>query len=91
METVEKLLAQIFERKNRIVRQVKQQTDNYTQHLASKCLVDGITPPPWLCYDNQSSDVPKGTPFVFLLLHYFFLKLFDVLVVIICSRFWIGK
>ncbi|XP_027063335.1 uncharacterized protein [Coffea arabica] len=59
METVEKLLAQIFERKNRIVRQVKQQTDNYTQHLASKCLVDGITPPPWLCYDNQSSDVPK--------------------------------
>ncbi|CAK9145108.1 unnamed protein product [Ilex paraguariensis] len=62
MTTVEKLFVQIFERKNRIIQQVKQQTDLYNQHLASKCLIDGITPPSWLWNPNfhsQASD-PKG-------------------------------
>ncbi|KAL3508362.1 hypothetical protein ACH5RR_027763 [Cinchona calisaya] len=57
--TAEKLFLQIFETKNRIKQQVKQQTDFYSQHLASKLLVDGITPPSWLWNDNQYSDVPK--------------------------------
>ncbi|PSR85404.1 Leucine-rich repeat flightless-interacting protein like [Actinidia chinensis var. chinensis] len=61
MTTVEKLFVQIFESKNRIIEQVKQQTDLYSQHLASKLLIDGITPPPWLWNPNfvsESSD-PK--------------------------------
>ncbi|KAK3013170.1 hypothetical protein RJ639_007889 [Escallonia herrerae] len=55
MTTVEKLFVQIFERKNSIVEQVKQQTDLYSQHLASKLLVDGIAPPPWLWNPNPHS------------------------------------
>lgn len=61
MSTVEKLFVQIFECKNSIIQRVKQQTDFYTQHLASKALADGITPPPWLWNPNLSSDVQKGT------------------------------
>ncbi|CAA2972200.1 Hypothetical predicted protein [Olea europaea subsp. europaea] len=56
--TVEKLLVQIFERKNGIIEQVKQRTEFYNQHLASKLLIDGITPPPWLWNPTQFSD-PK--------------------------------
>ncbi|CAI9760369.1 unnamed protein product [Fraxinus pennsylvanica] len=59
MTTVEKLLVQIFERKNRIIEQVKQRTELYNQHLASKLLIDGITPPSWLWNPTQLSD-PKG-------------------------------
>lgn len=59
MSTVEKLFVQVFERKNSIIQRVKQQTDLYTQHLASKALADGITPPPWLWNPSQSSDVQK--------------------------------
>ncbi|KAL6975193.1 hypothetical protein U1Q18_023988 [Sarracenia purpurea var. burkii] len=55
MTTLEKLFVQIFERKNRIIEQVKQQTDLYNQHLASKLLIDGITPPPWLWNPNSNS------------------------------------
>ncbi|KAL2473121.1 uncharacterized protein Fot_48857 [Forsythia ovata] len=58
MTTVEKLLVQIFERKNGIIEQVKQRTELYNQHLASKLLIDGITPPPWLWNPTQFSD-PK--------------------------------
>ncbi|KAK4439695.1 hypothetical protein Salat_0304400 [Sesamum alatum] len=56
MTTVEKLLVQIFERKNSIIEQVKQQTELYNQHLASKLLIDGISPPSWLWSPNSSSD-----------------------------------
>ncbi|CAA0815393.1 Unknown protein [Striga hermonthica] len=56
MTTVEKLLVQIFERKNSIIEHVKQQTELYSQHLASKLIIDGITPPSWLWSPNASSD-----------------------------------
>ncbi|KAF5728467.1 intracellular protein transport protein USO1 [Tripterygium wilfordii] len=59
MATVEKLIVQIFERKKWIVEQVKHQTLLYDQHLASKCLIDGIAPPPWLwssSFQPQTSD-----------------------------------
>lgn len=62
MSTVEKLLVQIFERKNSIIEQVKQQTDLYSQHLASKLLIDGIAPPSWLLNTSQPSS-SKGTSF----------------------------
>ncbi|XP_022855628.1 uncharacterized protein LOC111376856 isoform X2 [Olea europaea var. sylvestris] len=58
MTTVEKLLVQIFERKNGIIEQVKQRTELYNQHLASKLLIEGITPPSWLWNPTQLSD-PK--------------------------------
>lgn len=54
MTTVEKLLAQIFERKKSIIEQVNQQTELYRQYLASKSLIDGITPPTWLWNPNTS-------------------------------------
>ncbi|GER32455.1 actin cytoskeleton-regulatory complex protein PAN1 [Striga asiatica] len=56
MTTVEKLLVQIFERKNSIIEHVKQQTELYSQHLASKLIIDGIKPPSWLWSPNTSSD-----------------------------------
>ncbi|XP_031106373.1 uncharacterized protein LOC116011018 [Ipomoea triloba] len=59
MSTVEKLLVQIFERKNSIIEQVKQQTDLYSQHLASKLLIEGITPPPWLWNTSLSSNLKE--------------------------------
>ncbi|CAK9148872.1 unnamed protein product [Ilex paraguariensis] len=62
MTTIENLFFQIFERKNWIIQQVKQQTDLYNQHLASKCLIDGIAPPSWLWNPNsysQSSDLKE--------------------------------
>ncbi|XP_047315396.1 uncharacterized protein LOC124919242 isoform X2 [Impatiens glandulifera] len=48
MSAMEKLFVQIFERKNWIFDQLRQQSDLYNQHLASKLLIEGITPPPWL-------------------------------------------
>ncbi|KAL3851131.1 hypothetical protein ACJIZ3_013013 [Penstemon smallii] len=56
MTTVEKLLVQIFERKKWIIEQVKQQTELYNQHLASKLIIDGFTPPSWLWSPNNSPD-----------------------------------
>ncbi|XP_073312191.1 uncharacterized protein [Primulina huaijiensis] len=53
---MEKLFVQIFERKNRIIEQVKQQTELYNQKLASKLLIEGITPPSWLWSPTGSSD-----------------------------------
>ncbi|XP_075476668.1 uncharacterized protein LOC142517991 isoform X1 [Primulina tabacum] len=53
---MEKLFVQIFERKNRIIEQVKQQTEFYNQNLASKLLIEGITPPSWLWNPTGSSD-----------------------------------
>ncbi|XP_043689972.1 uncharacterized protein LOC122640790 [Telopea speciosissima] len=48
MSTLEKLFVQIFERKEWIIDQVKQQRDLYEEQLASKLLINGIRPPPWL-------------------------------------------
>ncbi|PQM34893.1 uncharacterized protein Pyn_05656 [Prunus yedoensis var. nudiflora] len=48
MPTTEKLLVQIFERKKWIVNQAKHQAYLFEQHLTSKCLIEGIAPPPWL-------------------------------------------
>uniref|UniRef100_M4EJJ2 Inner centromere protein ARK-binding domain-containing protein n=1 Tax=Brassica campestris TaxID=3711 RepID=M4EJJ2_BRACM len=42
------LFVQIFERKRRIVEKVKQQVDLFDDHLASKCLLAGVSPPSWL-------------------------------------------
>ena len=63
MSTVEKLFVQIFERKNQIIEQVKHQTDAFDHHLASKLIIEGFNPPPWLLthsFEVSSSD-PKGT------------------------------
>ncbi|KAB2607324.1 hypothetical protein D8674_007041 [Pyrus ussuriensis x Pyrus communis] len=54
---MEKLLVQIFERKKWIVNQAKQQALLFEQHLASKCLIDGIAPPPWLCSSTDPNNV----------------------------------
>ncbi|KAK8527094.1 hypothetical protein V6N12_054320 [Hibiscus sabdariffa] len=48
MSTIEKALIQIFERKNRIIDHVKHQILLFDHQLASKCLIDGVAPPPWL-------------------------------------------
>ncbi|KZV56354.1 hypothetical protein F511_00351 [Dorcoceras hygrometricum] len=53
---METLFVQIFERKNRIIEQVKQQTELYSQDLASKLIIEGITPPSWLWNPAGSSD-----------------------------------
>ncbi|XP_048425405.1 uncharacterized protein LOC125470432 [Pyrus x bretschneideri] len=54
---MEKLLVKIFDRKKWIVNQAKQQTFLFEQHLASKCLIDGIVPPPWLCSSTDPNSV----------------------------------
>ncbi|KFK27154.1 hypothetical protein AALP_AA8G342200 [Arabis alpina] len=59
---MENLMVQIFERKKRIVEQVKQQVDLFDQHLASKCLLAGVSPPPWLwspSLPSQTSELSK--------------------------------
>ncbi|XP_038898801.1 uncharacterized protein LOC120086303 [Benincasa hispida] len=48
MAAMEKLFVQIFERKKWIIDQAKHQTNLFDQHLASKLIIDGIVPPPWL-------------------------------------------
>ncbi|OMP04229.1 hypothetical protein COLO4_09837 [Corchorus olitorius] len=54
MSTIEKALVQIFERKNQIIEHVKQQILVFDHHLASKCLIDGFVPPPWLLSTSPS-------------------------------------
>ncbi|ANM69882.1 inner centromere protein, ARK-binding region protein [Arabidopsis thaliana] len=59
---IENLFVQIFERKRRIVEQVQQQVDLYDQHLASKCLLAGVSPPSWLwspSLPSQTSELNK--------------------------------
>ncbi|XP_023638928.1 uncharacterized protein LOC17876489 isoform X1 [Capsella rubella] len=59
---IENLFVQIFERKRRIVDQVKQQVDLYDHHLASKCLLAGVSPPSWLwspSLPSQTSELNK--------------------------------
>jgi hypothetical protein len=57
--TIEKLFLQIFERKLSIFEQVKHQADLFDYRLASKCVLDGTTPPPWLLSPSLSS-LPNG-------------------------------
>ncbi|CAK7324493.1 unnamed protein product [Dovyalis caffra] len=53
--TIEKLFLQIFERKLSITEQVKHQVDLFDHRLASKCVLGGTTPPPWLFSPSLSS------------------------------------
>ncbi|RAL54614.1 hypothetical protein DM860_001742 [Cuscuta australis] len=55
MTTAEKLLVQLFERRDWIIDQARQQAELYDHHIASKLLVHGITPPCWLGNPNPSS------------------------------------
>ncbi|CAI0380031.1 unnamed protein product [Linum tenue] len=55
MTTVEKLIVQIFERHKSILEQVKKQTELFDRHLASKCVLDGISPPPWILSPSLDS------------------------------------
>ncbi|KAL1556173.1 hypothetical protein AAHA92_11828 [Salvia divinorum] len=48
LKAAEKLLSLLSERKRSIIEHVKQQTESYSQHLASKLLIQGISPPSWL-------------------------------------------
>ncbi|XP_077222743.1 uncharacterized protein LOC143856423 [Tasmannia lanceolata] len=48
MSTLEDLFMQIFERRDRIVNQLKPQKDLYDQSLASSLIINGICPPSWL-------------------------------------------
>ncbi|XP_010928084.2 uncharacterized protein [Elaeis guineensis] len=48
MSTMEHLFMQIFEKKNWIEGQLRQQIDSYGQSLAYNLLADGGHPPPWL-------------------------------------------
>lgn len=63
MATIEKLMVQIFDHKSRILDLVREQTRLFDHHLASKLLLDGIAPPPWLLHPDlpsRTSYVPKG-------------------------------
>ncbi|KAL0734833.1 hypothetical protein Bca4012_011043 [Brassica carinata] len=56
------LFVQIFERERRIVEEIKQQIDLFDQHLASKCLLAGVSPPSWLwspSLPSQTSELNK--------------------------------
>ncbi|XP_010943285.2 uncharacterized protein [Elaeis guineensis] len=48
MSTMEHLFMQIFERKNWITGQLRQQIESHVQSLAYNLLADGGRPPPWL-------------------------------------------
>ncbi|KAJ0261600.1 Inner centromere protein [Hirschfeldia incana] len=56
---MQNLFAQIFERERRIVEQVKQQVDLFDHHLASKCLLAGVSPPPWLWSPSLPSETSE--------------------------------
>ncbi|XP_057765462.1 uncharacterized protein LOC130986167 isoform X2 [Salvia miltiorrhiza] len=55
MKAAEKLLSLLSERKKSIIEHVKQQTESYSQHLASKLLIEGIDPPSWLRDPSNSA------------------------------------
>ncbi|KAK9152387.1 hypothetical protein Syun_010696 [Stephania yunnanensis] len=61
--TLENLFVQIFDRKNWIVDQLKQQKELYDQYLASTLLIKGIRPPSWLLgsgFEGEGSAELKG-------------------------------
>ncbi|XP_024011160.1 uncharacterized protein LOC18019656 [Eutrema salsugineum] len=55
---MENLFVHVFESKRRIVEQVKQGVDRLDRHLAMKCLISGVSPPPWLL-PSQTSEPNK--------------------------------
>ncbi|KAM3302616.1 putative protein isoform X1 [Capsicum chacoense] len=59
MSTVEDLFVEIFDRKHKIIELVKQHTDRYSQHLATKCKIQGINPPLWLFDVQQLSNLKE--------------------------------
>ncbi|CAN4102612.1 unnamed protein product [Withania somnifera] len=59
MSTVEDLFVEIFERKHKIIELVKQHTDRCSQHLATKCKIQGINPPSWLFNSQHSSNLKE--------------------------------
>ncbi|KAF3512378.1 hypothetical protein F2Q69_00001195, partial [Brassica cretica] len=61
---MQNLFVQIFERKRRIVEQVKQQVDLFDHHLASKCLLAGVSPPSWLWPPSMPSETSGSTSFL---------------------------
>ncbi|XP_022716590.1 LOW QUALITY PROTEIN: uncharacterized protein LOC111275501 [Durio zibethinus] len=69
MSATEKLLIQIFERKNRIIDHMKQQILLFDHHLASKCLINGFVPPPWLLSSSPSELHKEDLVSGFLLPH----------------------
>ncbi|KAL9272943.1 hypothetical protein AKJ16_DCAP05215 [Drosera capensis] len=54
--TLEKLLAEVFERRDRTVSKVKSQTQIVHRNLASKLLIKGLTPPTWLLSSSDDDD-----------------------------------
>ncbi|GLU23952.1 hypothetical protein SLE2022_399260 [Rubroshorea leprosula] len=77
MTMLEKLFVQIFERKKRIIDQVKDQIILFDHHLASKCLIEGFDPPSWLLSSSKSGNLtfsPKISALHFSL----FFPLFEI-------------
>ncbi|RDX94647.1 hypothetical protein CR513_22951, partial [Mucuna pruriens] len=64
MSAMEKHVAQIFDRKKRIIDQSRQQCHLWEHHLFPKLLLNGIPPPPWLCNSSLHAD-PQGFTFAF--------------------------
>ncbi|KAG1327441.1 titin [Cocos nucifera] len=54
MSTMEHLFMQIFERKNWITSQLRQQIESHVQSVAYNLLADGGHPPPWLLTTESS-------------------------------------
>ncbi|XP_058115235.1 uncharacterized protein LOC131258144 [Magnolia sinica] len=60
MTTLENLFMQIFDRRNWILDQLKNQTHSYDQSLASNLLINGIRPPSWLWNPAHRSDAQNA-------------------------------
>ncbi|KAE9611799.1 hypothetical protein Lal_00011616 [Lupinus albus] len=61
MSTKEKHVALIFDRTKRIIDQARQQCHLWEYHLFPKLILNGITPPPWLC-NSPSKELTKDVP-----------------------------
>lgn len=77
MSTIEKLIVQIFERKNSIIEQVRHQVELYDQQLASKLVIQGIDPPSWLwSHEGPSREAdPSGNCIFWIIIILTFLNL----------------
>ncbi|KAE9589445.1 hypothetical protein Lal_00000256 [Lupinus albus] len=58
MSSKEKHVVQIFDRTKRIIDQAQQQCHIWEHHLFPKLILNGITPPPWLC-NSPLHSLPK--------------------------------
>ncbi|XP_019441359.1 PREDICTED: uncharacterized protein LOC109346321 isoform X1 [Lupinus angustifolius] len=61
MTAKENHVAQIFDRTKRIIDQARQQCHLWEYHLFPKLILNGITPPPWLC-NSPSKELNKDVP-----------------------------